>query len=75
MIELREGVFEADTAQCGHCNKIIHIPTRAHPNFFSMCRTCMRTVCERCSGLSCDPIEKKIERWEERDRTLKSYGV
>ena len=75
MVEVKEGIFESATTSCGHCQKIIHVPPRAHPNFLSMCRVCMRVICEECSAKGCEPWEKKIEQMEERERTLRSYGV
>ena len=74
-VEIREGTFEVDSAQCGHCQKVIHVPPRAHPNFLSICRVCMRPTCEQCSAGECDVFEKKLARMEERERTLKSYGI
>ncbi len=75
VVELREGTFETDTVSCGHCQKVIHVPPRAHPNFLSMCRICMRPVCEECSAKGCQPFEKKLEQMEARDIALRSYGV
>lgn len=76
-IEAREGVTEFDTMACGHCNRIIHIQARQRPeDVGGFCRQCMRAICPTCVDTGrCDPLEKKLERWEDRERTLRSYGV
>ena len=75
IVEIEEGTFESDTFQCGHCQRHVHVPPRADPNFISMCRVCMRLICSAEECKKCDPFEKKLEREEARERALKSYGV
>lgn len=57
---------EADTFTCAHCNKVVEVPPRADVNFISMCRCCMKPICNspRCNNFACDPIEKKLDRAE-----------
>lgn len=61
-------ILERDTQTCAHCNSVVRIPLRAHPNFFSICKKCMKFVCEKCSAYTCDPVEKKLERAEKEYR-------
>ena len=76
-VEAREGVTEFDTLSCGHCNRIIHVQARQDPTELGgLCKQCMRCICPQCVDHGgCEPFEKKLERWEDRDRTLRSYGV
>lgn len=75
--EIREGANEFDTFSCGHCARIIHVPARARPeDIGGFCRQCMRAICPTCTDTGrCDPLEKKLERAEEKGRTLRSYGL
>ena len=76
-IETREGQNEFDTLACGHCNRIVHVQARQRPeDIGGFCRQCMRAICPQCTDHGgCDPLEKKLARWEERERTLRSYGL
>lgn len=66
---------ETDTFTCGHCNKVVFVPTRADPaNIGGMCKQCMSLVCPICVNVgNCTPLEKKIQEMERRAATLRSY--
>lgn len=76
-VEAQEGTLEFDTMSCGHCNRIIHVRARQRPeDIGGLCKHCMRCICPQCVDRgNCDPLEKKLARWEDRERTLRSYGV
>lgn len=74
VVEVSAGTAEMDTFTCFHCNSVVHVPPHAPVNFISMCRQCMKPVCEPCSAKGCTPFEKKLEMSEARDRALRSYG-
>ena len=76
-VQTREGQNEFDTMACGHCNRIIHVQARQRPeDIGGLCKQCMRPICPQCVDHGgCDPLEKKLERWEDRERTLRSYGI
>ena len=72
-----EGVAETDSYSCGHCCKVVFVPTNADPTTLGgMCYQCMALVCPACveTGL-CDPLEAKLERAERRYDALRSYGL
>lgn len=71
------GVNEFDTMACGHCNRIIHVQARQRPeDIGGLCKQCMRPICPGCVDRgNCDPLERKLERWEAKERALRSYGV
>lgn len=74
--QLHAGANEMDTFSCGHCGGVVHVPARADPaNLGGLCKQCMRLICPRCLDRGCEPLERKLERAEERDRTLRSYGL
>lgn len=74
--EISAGTFEADTFSCVHCNRVVHVKARANiDEFGSMCRNCMKMVCPACANGPCIPFEKRLQIMEDRDRTLRSYGV
>lgn len=71
-----DGILEADTFTCCHCNRVVHVKPRSNPDDFgSMCRNCMKMVCKVCADRGCVPFEKKLEIMESRDRMLKSMGM
>ncbi len=76
VISSPDGMTELDTMTCGHCNRILHLKARQNPeNIGGLCKQCMKPICPSCVDRGhCDPFEKKLERWEERDRVLRSYG-
>jgi hypothetical protein len=81
-------VREFDTAQCGHCQKVIFvkagsggttylIPTGTPGRFLeepgAFCRCCMRSVCLPCHAHGgCAPFERQLEASEARDRLRRS---
>ena len=75
--QLQEGITEFDTLQCGHCGRVVHIKARQRPeDIGGFCRQCMKAICPDCTSTGrCDPLEKKLERAEALDRTLRSYGL
>ena len=74
--EVPEGVIEADTFSCGHCNRITHVRPRQDPSEIGgLCKVCYSLICPYCVGRGCDPLEAKLEREEERYHTLRSYGL
>lgn len=75
--ETSGGVAEFDTFSCCHCGRIIHVQARQRPeDIGGFCRQCMKPVCPTCVDIGrCDPLEKKLERAEARDRALRSYGL
>lgn len=75
-VQVREGQNEFDTLTCGHCNRMIHVQARRRPeDIGGLCKQCMRPICPKCTDQgSCVPFEKKLEKWEARDRALRSYG-
>ena len=67
---------ECDTFTCYHCNSVVHVKPKSNPDEFgSMCRVCMKMVCQHCAKLGCTPFEKRLEQMEKRDRALRSYGI
>jgi len=72
-----DGVKESDTFTCNHCQYIVHVkPLIAPEEFGGLCKFCMKLICPKCVGKgSCTPWEKKMEKWEARDRFLRSAGL
>lgn len=74
--ETIKGTHEADVYNCQHCNRFVHVEPGAIPEELgSMCRNCMKMVCPTCAPGPCVPWLKKLEQYEQRERTLRSYGV
>jgi len=58
-----------DTFTCAHCNRIVAVKPLADPaNMGGRCYVCDKLICPLCLGKGCDPLEKKLERIEARDR-------
>lgn len=68
---------EHETFTCQHCNIVVHVKPKCDPyDLGGMCRLCMKMICPACVDLGiCDPMEKKLDRMEARDRALRSYGI
>ena len=66
-----------DTFTCYHCNQVVHVPPRADPaNIGGLCYGCFKLICPKCVAEGrCDPIEKKLERWEASYHARRSYGI
>ena len=71
------GAGEMDSFTCAHCNRVrmVKAGERAE-DLGGICHLCgdkhrPSFVCEQCVGKGCDPFEKKLERWESRDRLLR----
>ena len=74
-------VVERDSVTCGHCNRIVLVKPmcQAHEMTYALCWGCRRNIClacdaERAKTLTCDVIEKKLERWEAADRFRREVG-
>lgn len=68
---------ENECFTCGHCQ---HVTILDHQQKIedagSICKMCMRPVCEICTTHArCDPFERKLERAEARARSLASMGL
>lgn len=76
-VETHESHTSFDTMTCGHCGRIIHVQARQRPeDLGGLCKQCMRCICPQCVDHGgCEPFEKKLEQWEDRERTLRSYGL
>lgn len=60
---------ETDTFTCAHCNKVVFVKPKCDPaDLGGFCTCCSKHVCKDCAGKGCDPMEKKLERWELRRR-------
>lgn len=69
-----EGVKEADTFTCFHCQAIRHV--KPFQRDFTRCAMCDNLICENCKARAvCDPFEEKLKRIEARGAALRSYGV
>lgn len=69
-------VVQHDTATCAHCNKVFRVGVHERAeDIGGLCKSCMKLICPSCVGLSCDPIEEKLKRWEARQDALRSYGM
>lgn len=75
--QVQVGVSEYDTFTCGHCCRVTHVKSRSRPeDIGGLCKQCMKLICPYCLNTGrCDPFEKKLERAEERQRILHSYGL
>jgi hypothetical protein len=66
-----------DSFTCAHCNSVRFVkPNERAEDLGGICHLCgdksrPSFVCEKCVGKGCDPFEKKLERWERRDRLLR----
>lgn len=70
------GCDEIDTFTCAHCNTIQKVKPKERPeDIGGLCKLCFGLVCPMCVGGGCDPFEKKLEREEDRARTLRGYGI
>ncbi len=74
--EAPAGISEIDTYTCFHCCRVTHVLPKMDPaDLGGLCKICMKLICKYCVGKGCDPLEEKLRRSEERDRTLRSYGI
>lgn len=71
------GTTEVDTFGCGHCGRVVHVKPRQRPeDIGGFCRQCTKAICPGCTASGrCDPLERKLERLEARERVLRSYGL
>jgi hypothetical protein len=69
-------VVENDTFTCIHCSRIVKLvygdPKPGREAFevnvkdVTWCTKCMAPICNPCRRFSCDPIEKKLGRYEKK---------
>lgn len=70
-----EGVSEFDTFTCGHCGRVKHVKPRERPeDLGGLCKQCMKLICPGCVDQGCTPFEQKLERMEQREIAMRSYG-
>lgn len=71
-----DGQTVVESFTCGHCNFVTQVPPRMDPaDMGGFCRMCTRLICAGCaSAMTCDVIEKKLERAEARGEAIRSYG-
>lgn len=68
-----------DSFTCAHCNKVRFVkPMQRAEDMGGICHLCgdknrPSFICELCVGKGCDPFEKKLDRWEKRDRLLRCF--
>lgn len=67
----QKALVENATITCGHHGGLITVPPMCKPQDmpYALCWGCRRNICltcdaERARTLTCDVIEKKLERWE-----------
>jgi hypothetical protein len=71
------GAGERDTFTCAHCNRVKVVkPMMRAEDMGGICHLCgdknrPSFICELCLGKGCDPFEKKMKRWEARDRLIR----
>ena len=71
-----DGVREADTYQCAHCQRITHVKAGAKAeDLGGLCKQCMGLICSRCVGHACRPFEKWLEAEEASYHARRSYGL
>ena len=71
-----DGVAEADTFTCNHCQYITHVKAKCDPaELGALCKQCMKLICKHCVGSGCLPWEKAMEKMEARAAALRSYGL
>jgi hypothetical protein len=73
-------IKEADSFQCGHCQKITLVPPSCDPaSLGGFCRKCGGLICPGCvTEDRCAPWEKQMEDIENayrRQRTVAEYGT
>ena len=68
---------ECDTATCGHCQFIIHIPPMCDPaDMGGLCKQCMRIICPKCVDKgTCTPFELALEASEAKERFYRQAGL
>lgn len=79
---IQAGIFETDTFSCGHCGRVTTVRPRIDAaDVGALCKKCMKVVCRQCVNLgrkynlTCDPLERKLERAEARERLFKMAGI
>ncbi len=64
-------ITEGETLQCVHCNA--HWIVRPGSGIKrGWCLRCMGPHCGQAACWSCEPFEKKLERWEMRERLVQA---
>ena len=69
--------IERSTFTCAHCCRVVIVKPKCDPaDVGGLCKQCMGLICPRCYDLGrCDPLEKKLERAEAKDRFRRSLGI
>lgn len=69
-------IQESDNFKCGHCQRIVLIPSKCNPaDLGGHCRVCERLVCPQCHAKgACTPWEEEILRMEAKFEARRSYG-
>jgi hypothetical protein len=75
----QQAIIERATISCGHCNCLVVIDLKAPEPPTELCYGCQRNICRKCiaeraTTLKCDVIEKKLERWESKQRFRRDLG-
>jgi len=70
-----EGTIEEDAPACAHCGHIMSVKPFCDPAAFpnGRCKICNGLICDNPTCHErCDPMEKKLERWERDAKLLES---
>ena len=66
-------VTESETFTCKHCNRVVFVNTRQHPeDAGGLCYSCSGLICKHCVGKGCEPLERKLENWYRQDELYRS---
>jgi hypothetical protein len=73
-------IVEFATITCGHCGRIVKVDLKAAEPPTERCYGCGQNICldcvrERARTMTCDVIEKKLERSEARARFHRAIGA
>jgi hypothetical protein len=64
------GIVEADSYTCYHCNRVTFLKAFEHPDQLgARCTCCDKLICPSCVGKGCTPLQKRLEQMEAR-RTM-----
>jgi hypothetical protein len=70
-------VQEKDSFTCFHCGTVHFVkPFQKPEEYGGICFVCKQLVCPGCVKLGkCDPLERKLARYENRLKFLKDAGL
>lgn len=66
-----DGTVERDTLQCCHCNKH-YIVRPGSGKRRGWCTLCGQATCGAAACATCVPFERRLERFEARERSTRS---